>query len=85
MTIISRDSKIFAESDKQKLNEIIEKYKAYINFKVLSERNDINIQQIVRIYPKGDYDYNSLIQNDIIDPTLDLIISINDMIGIGMF
>lgn len=74
-TIISRDSNIFAESDKQKLNEIIEKYKSYIDFKVLSERTDINIQQIVKIYPNGDYDYNSLIQNDIIDPTLDLIIS----------
>lgn len=75
---ISRNSKIFAEEDKQKLNEVIESYKDYINFKALSERNDVNIEQVIKIYPKGDYDYNKLIERGVIKVTMSLVAEIPD-------
>lgn len=71
--IISQESKIFCEKDKQKLNEIIEKYKSLIDFKLLSERNDIDIRQIVKIYPTGNYDYNSLMKKDLIDISFEMV------------
>lgn len=75
---ISKNSKIFAENDKQKLNEIIEAYKDYINFKVLSERTDVNIEQIIKIYPKADYDYNLLLERGIIKVNMSVIDEMSD-------
>lgn len=76
--VISKDSKIFCEKDKQKFNEIIEKYKSFIDFKVLSERNDVDIRQIAKIHPQGDYDYNTLMRNNLIDVSLDMVDSMKD-------
>jgi len=60
---ISQSSKVFCQQDKQKLNDIIEEFKGNLNFRVLSEREDIeNFDQIIKIYPRGDYNYNSLIE-----------------------
>lgn len=75
---ISGNSKIFTEEDKQKLSEIIDAYKNYINFKVLSERTDVNIEQIVKIHPKADYNYNFLIKNGIIKVGVRLVDDIPD-------
>lgn len=60
---ISLHSSIFAEKDKQKLNEIISTHKKYISFESLSERQDIDIIQIIKIFPEATYDYNTLIAN----------------------
>lgn len=70
---LSLNSEIFCEHNKQKLNEIIEEYKDYVDFVSLSMRNDIDIEQIIKIYPKANYDYNKLIENDVIQATLSLI------------
>lgn len=70
---LSRYSKVFALDDKQKLNEVIEALKSYINFKILSDRQDINIVQIIKIYPHGDYDYNELINKKVYNVTLKIV------------
>lgn len=70
---ISEYSKVFAESDKQSLNVIIESFKQNINFTILSERSDVNIEQVLKINPTADYNYNSLIQRNVVDATLDLV------------
>lgn len=61
--IVSLESSLFAEKDKQKLNELIEAYKSYLDFKQLSQRSDVNITQIIKICPDADYDFNALIDN----------------------
>jgi hypothetical protein len=71
--VISKSSKLFCQSDKQKLNEIIESYKDRLDFKVLSERDDVNIEQIIKINPKGDYDYNALMDRHVIKVTMELV------------
>lgn len=70
---ISKYSKIFAEDDKQKLNDIIEAYKKYIDFKALSERTDVNIEQIIKIQPKADYDYNALIERGVVKINMNIV------------
>lgn len=70
---ISKNSKVFCISDRQRLNGIIIEFKRYINFKSLSERNDIDIKQIIKIYPQADYNYNQLIENGIIKAEMRLI------------
>jgi hypothetical protein len=67
---ISQTSKIFCVTDKQKLNEIIDTYKKYIDFKELSIRNDVDIEQIMKINPNGSYNYNKLIENGRIKVTM---------------
>ena len=71
--VISKSSKLFCQQDKQKLNEIIESYKDKLDFKALSERGDVNIEQIIKIHPKGDYDYNALMDRHVIKVTMELI------------
>lgn len=58
---LSYNSKLFATSDKQQLNEIITKYKRYISFPTLCERDDVDIVQIMKIAPRASYDFNTLI------------------------
>lgn len=70
---ISQYSRIFVEDDKQRLNEVIEAYKKFINFKVLSERKDVNIEQIIKIHPKANYDYNSLMERGIIKVNMSIV------------
>lgn len=70
---ISQYSRIFTEADKQKLNEIIEAYKNHINYKVLSERKDVDIEQIIKIHPKANYDYNSLMERGIIKVNMSIV------------
>lgn len=61
--IVSLESSLFAETDKQRLNELIEAYKSYLDFAQLSHRHDVNIAQILKICPEADYDFNALIEN----------------------
>lgn len=61
--IVSLESSLFAEKDKQKLNERIEAYKSFLDFAQLSHRSDVNITQIIKICPEEDYDFNALIDN----------------------
>ena len=70
---LSQYSRVFCTQDKQKLNEVIEAFKNYANFKILSERLDVDIEQIIRIYPKGDYDYNDLLKRHVLSATLDIV------------
>lgn len=70
---ISQSSKIFCVRDRQKLNEVIDEYKAYINFEIFSERNDIDIEQIIKIVPDECYDYNSLIKRGVVKATFQFI------------
>jgi len=70
---LSQSSRIFCEPDKQKLNEVIEAFKNFINFKILSERSDVDIEQIIKIYPKGDYDYNDLLERHALSATLEMV------------
>lgn len=70
---ISQYSKVFCEKDKQTLNGIIEEYKSYIDFIALSKRDDVDINQIIRIHPEADYDYNSLIERGKIRVTEELV------------
>ena len=75
---ISLTSKVFCEKDKQLLNEVIEAFKTLINFSILSEREDVDINQIIKINPRGDYDYNELAKKKIIGVTLQLVESMPD-------
>lgn len=70
---ISQYSKVFCEKDKQTLNDIIEEYKSYIDFIALSKRDDVDINQIIKICPIADYDYNSLIERGKIRATMGLV------------
>lgn len=70
---LSHSSRVFCTTDKQKLNEVIEAFKNYINFKVLSEREDVDIEQIIRICPKGDYDYNKLLRRQVLTASIDIV------------
>lgn len=76
--VISKSSKLFCQSDKQQLNEIIEAYKDRLDFKILSERDDVNIEQIIKINPKGNYDYNALMERHVIKVTMELVDSMPD-------
>ena len=70
---ISQYSRLFCEKDKQTLNEIIEAFKKYIDFKLLSERNDVDIQQIIKINPRAEYDYNNLAERQAVNVSLQLV------------
>lgn len=70
---ISQSSKLFCVTDKQKLNEIVEAYRKYIDFTALSEREDVDIEQIIKINPHAEYNFNRLIEKRIIKPTLQLV------------
>lgn len=70
---ISASSKIFCENDKQLLNDIIDAYKSYIDFKALSRRNDVDIRQILKINQRGNYDFNDLAKRHIINIDLQLV------------
>lgn len=76
--VISKESRIFTEKDKQKINETIEKFKSFIDFKILSERSDVDIQQIIKIYPRGNYDYNVLLRNNKIEASVELVNAIKN-------
>ncbi len=71
--IISNTSNLFATKDNQEINEIIYRYKYYIDFKELSKRTDININQYIKIYPQGNFDYNQLIEHNTIGITMEII------------
>ena len=60
---ISLHSRIFTVEDKQQLNNVISAYRSYISFKSLSERQDVDIIQIIKGFPEAQYDYNALIAN----------------------
>ena len=60
---ISLHSRIFTVEDKQQLNYVISAYRSYISFKSLSERQDVDIIQIIKGFPEAQYDYNALIAN----------------------
>lgn len=77
-TYLSQTSRVFCTKDKEQLNEIIEAYKKYIDFTLLSERNDVDIEQIIKIHPHGNYNYNQLIENGVIKATNKLIDSMPD-------
>lgn len=70
---LSQSSRIFCVPDKQKLNEVIESFKDFVNFKILSKRSDVDIEQIIKINPKGDYDYNDLLERHVLSATLDMV------------
>ena len=70
---LSQVSRVFCNPDKQKLNEVIESFKRFIDFRVLSMRDDVDIAQIIRIYPKGDYDYNNLISRQVLIASMALV------------
>jgi hypothetical protein len=70
---VSQYSKLLCVPDKQKLNDVISEFKKYVDCQILSKRDDINIEQVIRIYPSGDYDYNWLIKNDKIKGTIKLV------------
>lgn len=70
---ITVNSSIFCEKNKQKLNEIIEGLKNYIDFKVLVQRSDVDVEQIIKINPNADYDFNSLIKRGVLKATVELI------------
>lgn len=60
---ISLHSPIFTTDDKQQLYKIVFSFKQYISFEALSERQDIDIIQIIKNFPKAPYNYNALISN----------------------
>lgn len=60
---ISLHSLVFTVKEKQQLSKVISEYKRYISFRALSNRQDIDIIQIMKICPKAEYDYNALIIN----------------------
>lgn len=60
---ISLHSLIFSVEDKQQLNNVISAYRSYISFESLSERQDVDMIQIIKGFPGAQYDYNALIAN----------------------
>lgn len=70
---LSQTSKVFCTKDKQQLNEIIEANKKYIKFNIISERNDVDIDQIIKINPSADYNFNKLIERRVINVTQKLV------------
>ena len=75
---VSQSSKVFSVRDKQQLNEIIDAFKKYVNFTILSERNDVDIEQIIKINPQAEYNYYKLIENGTIKATMQLVEEIPD-------
>ena len=57
---VSANSQYFAVADKQKFNECLQKFKDYINLPVLASRDDIDTEQLIKIFPNTEYDYNKL-------------------------
>ncbi len=70
---ISRESAIFCEKSKQNLNDIIQEFNEFISYENLSERTDVNIEQIIKINPQANYNYNILIERNIIKATFELV------------
>lgn len=70
---ISQNSKLFCTKDKQELNALVESYKKYINFTLLSQRSDVDIAQIIRIIPQAGFDYNKLVETGSIKVSLKLV------------
>lgn len=70
---LSRNSRVFCNPDKQKLNEVIEAFKEFIDFRALSMRDDVDIAQIIKIYPEGDYDYNNLLSRHVLTANMSLV------------
>lgn len=60
---ISLHSPVFATDDKQQLYKVIFSYRRYISFETLSERQDVDLVQIIKSFPEASYDYNALIAN----------------------
>ncbi len=60
---ISLHSHIFTVDDKQQLYNIVNAYRSYISFESLSGRQDVDLAQIIKGFPKEQYDYNTLIAN----------------------
>lgn len=70
---LSETGKVFCVRDKQQLNEVIQTFKEYINFRLISGRDDVDIEQIIKINPRGDYDYNRLVEKGVVKVTLQLV------------
>ena len=64
---LTKESGIFKERDKQRLNEIIEHFKEVLDFRLLSHRTDVDIRQIMVICSDADYDYNELFKRNAIE------------------
>lgn len=66
---ISQFSKVFCAQNKQELNEVIEAYNKYVDFSLLSQRDDVDILQVMKINPHANYDFNLLLKKGIFIPT----------------
>lgn len=60
---LSQSCKLFNESDKNILNSRIVKYKGFLNFILLSERTDVDLEWLLKAFPKEKYDYNKIVEN----------------------
>ena len=56
-------SALFAIRDKQKLNELLTKFKTHIDIPSLANREDVDTIQIMKLFPDVKYDYNALLQS----------------------
>lgn len=70
---VSSVSKVFCATDKQEINRIVEKFKDDIHFDKLSLRVDIDLDQIVKLFPDEDYDYNAMVANNAFTATADFV------------
>lgn len=55
-------SLVFAIKDKAKFSEVLNRYKAHIVIPVLANREDINLEQLMKLFPEVEYDYNALME-----------------------
>ena len=62
--VISSESKLFVNENKDELYAFINEFKDYIAFELLSSRSDIkNMAFISKNFPQASYDFNSMIEN----------------------
>ena len=58
---LSEVCKLFSESDKNTLNGYIQAFKGYLDFSILSERTDIDVEWLLKAFPQEKYDYNQMV------------------------
>ena len=58
---LSEACKLFSESDKNTLNGYIQAFKSYLDFSILSERTDVDVDWLLKAFPQENYDFNQMV------------------------
>jgi len=70
---ISEHSRVLSSNNKNDFNGIIDSLKDFIDFDSLFKRDDIDIEQVIRICPRADINYNDLISRGVYNITFEIV------------